>query len=144
MPSETADYPHKLKELIRLFDGLTRQERMELLLEFADRLPEVPQRLGQDTSQRQPVHECMTPTWIYVEPEGESARIYVEVAEEAPSIRAVATLIIEGCQGAPREQILAVSVDLAVQVFGPEMVGQRRYGLAGLISSIKQAVAALG
>jgi cysteine desulfuration protein SufE len=143
MHSDTADYPQKLEESIGLFDGLTREERMELLLEFADRLPEVPQRLRDDTSQRRPVHECMTPTWIYVEPDGESARIYVEVAEEAPSIRAVATLIIEGCQGAPREQILAVPVDLAVQIFGPEMVGQRRYGLAGLVGNIKRAVAAL-
>ncbi len=144
MHSDTADYPHKLQQSIGLFDGLTREERMELLLEFADRLPEVPPRLRQDETQRRPVHECLTPTWIYVEPDGESARIYVEVGEEAPSIRAMATLIIEGCQGTPRAQILAVPVDLAVQIFGPELVGQRRYGLAGLISSIKQAVRGLG
>lgn len=143
MTSNALGYPAKLEDLIELFDGLTREERMEMLLEFSDRLPEVPARLRHDESKRQPVHECMTPTWVYVEPEGESARIYVEVAEEAPSIRAMATLIIEGCHGASRAQILAVPVDLAVRVFGPEMVGQRRYGLAGLVSSIKRAIAAL-
>ena len=143
MGANRPNYPEKLDELIALFDGLTREERMEMLLEFSDNLPEVPDRLRQDEEKRLPVHECMTPTWVYVEPEGDSARIFVEVSEEAPSIRAIASLIIEACAGAPREQILAVPVDLAVRVFGPEMVGQRRYGLAGLVSQIKRAVAAL-
>jgi cysteine desulfuration protein SufE len=142
--NEQPNHPPKLDELTALFDGLGRQERMEMLLDFADRLPEVPERLRKEESQRHPVHECLTPTWVYVEPDGDGARIFVEVSEEAPSIRAIAALIIEASQGATREQIAAIPVDLAVRIFGPEMVGQRRYGLAGMVGQIKRAVSELG
>jgi cysteine desulfuration protein SufE len=134
-------YPAKLEELVQLFDDLPRQERIDMLLEFANALPEVPEHLKLDEAKRQPVHECLTPTWVYVEPRGESADIYVEVGESAPTIKAVAAVIIEGSQGAPRSEILSIPPELPVRIIGPEMVGQRRFGLAALVNHIKRAVA---
>lgn len=138
-----ATCPEQMEALVSLFDGQPRQARIDLLLEFARSLPEVPERLRADPAARQPVHECLTPTWVYVEPDGDSAHIWVEVGESAPTIQAVAAVIIEGCRGLPREQILSLPPDLPIRIIGPEMVGQRRIGLAGLLGQIKRAVAAL-
>ena len=139
-----ADYPEKLHELVAMFDGLPRQDRIDLLLEFAESLPEVPEHLKQDETSQHAVHECLTPVWVYVEPVDESVAIYVEVGEPAPTIRAVASILIEGCEGAPREQILAIPADLPVKIIGPEMVGQRRLGLGALVKHVQRVVAELG
>lgn len=134
-------YPARLEEILEEFDGLTRPERMEMLIDYSDRLPEVPERLKQEKDPDHQVHECRTPTWVYVEPSGESANIYVEVEESAPTIRAIADIIIEGSKNAPRRQILAIPDDIPVRVLTPEIGMQRIYGLSGLINNIKREVA---
>lgn len=139
MPTDVA-YPAKLAEIVELFDDLPRQDRIDLLLEFAGELPDVPAQL-RGTAAADPVHECLTPVTVYTVPAAEGAEIYIEVGEEAPTIKAVASVVIQGCEGATREEILAIPGDLPVRIIGPEMVGQRRFGLAALIQHIKAAVA---
>lgn len=138
-----ATYPARLEELVRQFEELPRQDRIDLLLEYADALPAVPAEI-RIRIDPEPVHECQTPVTVYVEPDGDSARIYVEVGEAAPTIAAVASILIEGCAGAPRAEILAVPNTLPVRMIGPEMVGQRRIGLAALIDHVKRAVSRMG
>lgn len=136
-------WPVKLEELVTQFEGLPRRDRIDLLLEFAAALPPVPADVRAHEAAAQEVHECLTPVMLFVLPDGDSARIYVEVGAEAPTVNAVSAVLIEGCAGAPREQIAKVPSDLPVRIIGPDMVGQRRIGLAGLVNRIKRAVAEL-
>ena len=131
--------PPALAELLEQFDGLPRQDRIDLLLDFAASLPPVPDRL-RGSAAAQPVHECLTPVTIYVEADGESAAIWVEVGETAPTIAAVAAVILEGCAGAPRTVIGRLPSDLPLRIIGPEMVGQRRLGLMALVNHLTRAV----
>lgn len=137
-------WPAKLAELVALFDDLPRQERIDLLLEFADSLPAVPAELRARAGAGQPVHECLTPVTIYVEPNEGRPRFFIEVGETAPTISAVAAVLQEGCAGATKAEILAIPTDLPVRIIGPEMVGQRRLGLMALLHHLKRAVAEAG
>ncbi len=142
MGIETVGYPAALEELVAQFEGLLRQDRIDLLVEYANSLPPVPPELLATRDANQ-VHECMTPVWVWAQPGEPGPRIHVEVNETAPTIKAVAAVLIEGCAGATPAQILAIPEDLPVRIIGPDMVGQRRFGLAALIRHIKRKVGAL-
>lgn len=131
--------PAALEELVSQFDGLPRQDRIDLLVEYADSLPPVPEELLAARDENQ-VHECMTPVWVWVRTGDDGPELYVDVHETAPTIKAVAAVLIEGCRGATPAEILAIPPDLPVRIIGPDMVGQRRYGLAALIRTIQRKV----
>lgn len=140
--AETSLYP-PLETLVAQFDGLPRQDRIDLLIEYAQALPPVPEELLANRDEHQ-VHECLTPVWVWVRRGADGLELFVEVHEAAPTIKAVAAVLIEGLRGADAAAILAVPEDLPVRIIGPEMVGQRRIGLAALIRHIKRKVVELG
>ncbi len=142
MGIEHFDYPPQLDAIVTDFKTLDRNDRIQLLLDYAARLPEVPDRLRNRPDLAHGVPECRAQLTFYVEVDGDGIQLWIEMVEQASVVAAVATILIEGCAGAPREQLLAIPSDLPIRVIGPEMVGQRRYGLMMLVERIKRAVAA--
>ena len=53
--------PPALQEIVEQFREATPRERMELLLEFSDGLPPLPERLQSRRDQMEQVHECQAP-----------------------------------------------------------------------------------
>lgn len=129
MDAAAANYPPLLAELVATCDGLDRQGRIELLSDYARRLPPVPEAIRARRELAHWVTECRAQVTFYLTRDGDQVQLWIEMVEMAPVVAAVAAILIEGCTGATPAQIAAIPTDLPVRIIGPEMVGQRRYGL---------------
>jgi len=134
--------PNPLDSIISELKDADRQERIELLIDFARSLPPLPERLIplRDASHR--VEECQTPVYLFVDlVDGNRAEIHAEVPIETPTVRGFVSILVEGLNGATVEEILRVPNDLVDQVGLPEILGMLRVrGLTGVLVRLKREV----
>ena len=135
----------RLERIAQEFADLEPRERLELLLEFAEKLPPLPQRLQveRDAGMGR-VHECQTPVFLWVEPQDGRVRVYADVAPEAPTVKGFVSLLDEIYSGATPADALAVEAN-PVERFGLlEALGMMRMrGLHAIAHHIRQKIAAL-
>ncbi len=127
-----------LNSIISELKDADKQERIDLLIDFAKSLPALPERLvaHKDASHR--VEECQSPVYLFVEIEDGKAHYYADAPVEAPTVRGFVSLLIEGLNGATVEQVLGTPNDL-VEICGlREILGMLRVrGLHGVLRRLK-------
>lgn len=136
--------PPRLREIVEEFKASDRDEKLELLLEYADRMPPLPESL-QNHQHMEQVHECMSPVFVYAEREGAGLRFHFDVPEEAPTTRGYASLLAEGLRGCTPAQVAAVSSDF-IQEMGLHRVlsPQRLNGISAILAYMKRQALHLG
>jgi cysteine desulfuration protein SufE len=89
------------------------------------------------------VQECMTPVFLWVERDGSRVRLFIDVAEEAPTVQGLLSILHTAYDEATPEEIAAIPEDLLhrLQLTGSIRM-QRAVGLAGIVQRIKRQVAA--
>ena len=141
--------PAALAEIVDDFQALTEPERLQLLLEFSQGLPELPDRLKDHPELLEQVVECQSPLFLTIETERqgagspESVRLFFKAPPEAPTTRGFAGVLHEGLDGLTAPEILAVPDDM------PELLGLTRAitplrmrGMTAMLGRIKRKVAA--
>ncbi|MEI7646254.1 MAG: SufE family protein [Chloroflexales bacterium] len=138
------DLPPRLREIVEEFRESDRDEKLELLLEYADRMPPLPEAL-QGHQHMEQVSECMSPVFVYAEREGTGVCFHVDVPPEAPTTRGYATLLAEGLRGSTPAQVAAVSPDF-IQEMGLHRVlsPQRLNGISAILAYMKRQALRLG
>lgn len=134
--------PAKLQEIIDDFQALTEAERLELLLEFSESLPDLPERFAEHPELLEQVVECQSPLFLTVEREGEhGVAIYFSAPPEAPTTRGFASVLHEGLEGLTDEEILAVPDDMPHQLgLARAITPLRLRGMTAMLGRIKRAV----
>src|SRR5436305_6797780 len=118
-----------------------RQERIELLIDFAKNLPPLPERLVAHKDETHRVEECQSPVYLFVELEGDRVALHADAPIEAPTVRGFVSLLVEGLNGASIEEILQVRDDLIDRLGLPEILGMLRVrGLGGVLRRLKAEV----
>ncbi len=133
--------PSELDAIVAELRDSDRQERIDLLLDFARQLPPLPDRLlaHKDASHR--VEECQSPVYLFVEFDGAKARLFADAPIEAPTVRGFVSILLTGLDGATIEEILAVPADLVEQSGLTEILGMLRVrGLSGVLRRLKAEV----
>ncbi|QDV37845.1 SufE family protein [Tautonia plasticadhaerens] len=134
--------PAALDELVEELRDADRQERIELLIDLANDLPPLPDRLSHHKDEAHRVPECQSPVFLFLEREGPKVRIFAEVPPEAPTVRGFVCLLVQGLDGATAAEILDVPNDLIQRTGMAELLGmQRASGLAGVLRRLKLMVA---
>ena len=59
--------PNNLQEIVDDFASMSREEKLETLIAFAESMPDLPERFQEERSKMEPVPECMTPVFIIAE-----------------------------------------------------------------------------
>jgi cysteine desulfuration protein SufE len=128
-----------LDHIIEELREADKQERIDLLIDLAKSLPTPPERLADGLhNEAHRVPECMSPVFLYLEPEGDRMRIYADAPIEAPTVRGFVAMLVEGLDGVTVEEILAVPHDLVERAGIQELVGmQRAAGLPGILRRLK-------
>lgn len=118
--------PTRLAEIVDEFASAPRDVVLEMLLEFSDVVPPLPDDLA-DREGMEQVPECQTAFFLRarVAPDGTVETLF-DCPPEAPTTRAFAGILHEGLAGASAEQVLAVPDDL-----------YQRMGLAQAISPLR-------
>jgi len=130
----------KLFELKDEFEGLDDQERLQVLLDFAETLPAESGKydplFGNEACR---VQECQTPVFLRVGVEAGKTFIEADVPRKSPTVRGLVSLIVEGIDQAPPDEVLNLPDDL-LPVFGLEnALGMtRQQGVLGMMARIKR------
>ncbi|KAB1949345.1 SufE family protein [Micromonospora sp. ALFpr18c] len=120
-----ADMPARLAEIVDEFAAAPRDLVLEMLLEYADVIPPLPDGAAREGMEQVP--ECQTAFFLRarVTPEGTVETLF-DCPPEAPTTRAFAGILADGLAGASAEEVLAVPDDL-----------YQRMGLAQAISPLR-------
>lgn len=134
---------HKLDSIIEQFAELEPRERLELLLEFAEGLPPLPQRFQAERERAEHrVHECQTAVFLWVEVVGGRVQIQAEVAPEAPTVKGFVGILADAFSGATPQEVLAAPADLLQRLGLVESLGMvRMRGLQAILNRIRREVA---
>jgi cysteine desulfuration protein SufE len=131
----------QLRELGADFASLGVDDRLNLLLEFADSLPEVPQELRDHPDLLERVVECQSPVFLYVEVAGETVQIHFTVPREAPTTRGFASILHSLLNGRTPSEVLAASDTIPDSLSLAEAVSPLRLrGMRGMLHRIKRQV----
>lgn len=134
--------PTALAAIAEDFNAIPDTERLNLLLEFSNELPQLPERLAKHPEVLEPVLECQSPISIIVELDGEDVAIYASAPPEAPTTRGFASILIQGLQGCSPEEVLAVPADFPQSLGLTKLVSPLRLrGMGGMLARIKRQVA---
>lgn len=131
--------PSALKEIIEEFKWCEGQEKLELLLQYALELPELPAWLKSDPTRMEPIPECMTP--VYVQAENRNGRLtfYFDVPAESPMVRGYASLMRKGLDQTTPEEVLKVPSDFFYALGLHQVLShQRLNGLSAILAHMKQ------
>jgi cysteine desulfuration protein SufE len=131
-----------LDAIITELSDADRQERIELLIDYAKSLPPLPDRLAEHKDAAHRVEECQSPVFLFVEVEGERVAIHADAPIEAPTVRGFVSVLVGGLDGATVEEVLSVPNDLIDRIGLPEILGMLRVrGLSGVLRRLKTEVA---
>jgi cysteine desulfuration protein SufE len=148
--TDTVELPASLREIADDFAELTAPERLQLLLEFSEGLPALPERYAGSLDSMEQVHECQSPIFLAVEVADEPAdepgrrpvHLYFSAPPEAPTTRGFAGILHEGLDGLTVDEVLAVPEAAPYQFSLGEAVSPLRLrGMVGMLSRIKRQVA---
>ena len=136
--------PAPLAELVDDFADVGPKERLQLLLELSQELPELPQRYTDAASTMEQVPECQSPLFLAVEVEDEGDRavhLFFSAPREAPTTRGFASIMSTGLDGQPAAEVLAVPDDFYLALgLGQAVSPLRLRGMAAMLGRIKNLV----
>ncbi|MFC8850196.1 MULTISPECIES: SufE family protein [unclassified Micromonospora] len=120
------EMPTKLAEIVDELADTPRELVLEILLEYADVIPPLPEELAGREGMEQ-VPECQTAFFLRAEVNPDrTVTTWFDCPPEAPTTRAFAGILAEGLAGANADEVLAVPDDL-----------YQRMGLAQAISPLR-------
>ncbi|MBP7690593.1 MAG: SufE family protein [Anaerolineales bacterium] len=131
--------PARLQNIVEDFALCEGKEKLELLLQFSEQLPPLPERLSAHKDQMEPVPECMSPVFAHAEVEAGRFQFFLDVPAEAPTVRGFAAILSLGLADATPQQILDVPL-VFYQQMGLQTVlsGQRLNGMRAILARLKQ------
>lgn len=135
-----SELPETLQNIVADFQIMEGQEKLEYLLELADRLPPLPDWLAARRDSMDVVHECMTTVFAYAQKDGQGGiRFFLDVPPESPTVRGYATILQEGLSGATLGEIESVPTEFYLQM-GLQSVlsGQRLNGIGAILDHMKR------
>ena len=131
-----------LEDLIDDFNSIGVKDRLTLLLEYSDNLPELPQKYSDHPDLLERVEECQSPIYLFVEVDGSSkVNLFFSAPAEAPTTRGFASILHEALDGKTAEEVLAVDEDFANRIGLAEAVSPLRMrGMRAMLHRIKRQV----
>jgi cysteine desulfuration protein SufE len=131
--------PPSIDKILRRFATLSPDMTRQALVQYAGRLPPLPERFqGMDAEQYR-VHECQTPVAIFPEVVDGRMHYHADLPRESAALRALLAMIFEAVNGQPPETVLGIPPDFVRQVMGKIGLQAREAGLNAMVERLKRA-----
>ncbi len=134
--------PPGIDKILRRFQTLGPDLTRQALVQYANRLPPLPERYQGIDAEQYRVHECQTPVAIFPEVVDGRMHYHADVPRESAAIRALLAMIFEAVNGQPPETVLAIPPDFVRQVMGKIGLQAREAGLMAMVERLKRAARA--
>ncbi|MCC5947707.1 MAG: SufE family protein [Nitriliruptoraceae bacterium] len=119
--------PPNLANVVNDFAASPPELKVELLVEYTDKVPALPDRYTDHPERLEQVEECQTPFFLATEIDDEDRiTVWFDCPPEAPTTRGFAGILAEGLNGARVDEVLAVPDDF-----------HHDLGLAAVISPLR-------
>jgi cysteine desulfuration protein SufE len=134
----------RLAEIVEDFNALPGQERLQLLLEFSDDLPALPERYAGHRDLLEQVPECQSPLFLAVEVAPDDVvHLFFDAPPEAPTTRGFAGILQAGLDGLDADEVLATPAEFTGQLGLTDLVSPLRLrGMAAMLARIKRQIRA--
>jgi len=132
----------RLQEIADDFQAVAGQDRLQLLLEFSQELPPLPDRYAEHHDLLEPVPECQSPLFLAAEvgPDA-TVHLFFDAPPEAPTTRGFAGILYAGLDGLDADEILATPAEFTSQLGLQDLVSPLRLrGMAAMMGRIKRQV----
>lgn len=132
----------RLQEIVDEFKAVPDKDRLQLLLEFSDELPPLPERYAQRRDLLEPVPECQSPLFLAVEVQNDdTVRLFFDAPPEAPTTRGFAGILHAGLDQLSADEVLATPGEFSSQLGLQDLVSPLRLrGMAAMLGRIKRQV----
>ena len=135
MPKESA------ADLIEDFQAIGVKDRLNLLLEFSENLPELPPRYADHPDLLERVEECQSPIFLFVEVTDGIVHLFFTAPAEAPTTRGFASILHAVIDGLSVADVLSFDGDFPGKIGLTEAVSPLRIrGMRGMLARIKRQV----
>lgn len=130
------------QEIIAAFAEVPQNLKLELLLEYSEALPSLPERYQNHPELLERVEECQSPVYLFVElDDSNTVNIFLTAPDEAPTTKGFASILQLALDNQKAETVLAFE-DSFVDALGiTDLVSPLRIrGLQGMLMRIKRQV----
>ena len=138
----TEQLPDGLAQIREDFLELGLKDRLQLLLEFSNELPELPAHYADHPDLFERVEECQSPVFIFVDIDDATiVHLYAMAPKEAPTTRGFASILVQGLAGLTVDEVLAVPDDFPNTIGLTEAVSPLRIrGMTALLGRTKRQI----
>jgi cysteine desulfuration protein SufE len=132
----------RLAEIVEDFNALPGQQRLQLLLEFSDDLPPLPERYAGHRDLLEQVPECQSPLFLAVEvAPDDTVHLFFDAPPQAPTTRGFAGILQTGLDGLNADEVLATPSEFTSQLGLTDLVSPLRLrGMAAMLARIKRQI----
>jgi cysteine desulfuration protein SufE len=130
------------QEIVSAFAEVPQNLKLELLLEYSENLPTLPERYKDHPELLERVEECQSPVYLFVELDEQNVvSIFLTAPDEAPTTKGFASLLQLALDKQPADTVLNFD-DSFVDALGiTDLVSPLRIrGLQGMLMRIKRQV----
>ncbi len=141
---ELADIPPKLADMVSMFAGMDRQERIQALIDMGEKFKPVPDDVAsQPYPESARVPHCESEAFVFSKPNPDgTVKFYFDVLNpQGISAKATAVILDRSISGAPLDQIAKIPADIIYDIFGRELSMGKNMGLTGMVNLCKFAAA---
>jgi len=133
--------PSKLQEIVDDFASMSREEKLETLIGYAESLSPMPDWLKEQRDKLEDVPECMTPVCLFGEKQPDGGVLFhFDIPPQSPTVRGLAAILANGLNGSKPDEILAVPADFFLPMNLQEAISQQRIsGFIGILAHMKHA-----
>lgn len=123
------------------FLALEQRERLEMLLEFSNELPDLPERYQEHPDLFERVEECQSPVFITVEITDGRVHLFATAPKEAPTTRGFASILVQGIDGLTVDEVLGIPDDFPNTIGLTAAVSPLRIrGMTALLGRTKRQI----
>lgn len=134
--------PTPLATVVDRFRAAPRDLRVQALLQYAKRVPPLPDELAGDRSALEQVHECQTPFFLATRVDDEGlVHLFFDAPAESPTVRGFAGILREGLEDQPWQTVLDVPPDFYTSMGLESVVSPLRLrGMGAILARLKRQV----
>ena len=134
------EVPEKLNQTLDALSMIPdRSERIQLLIDIAERSQDVPPRVATrpfPEEHRVPACESEAFVWAERRPDGNLDFHFAVENPQGISAKAMAVILRDTLSGQPLDQVAAVPQDVVYKVFGNELSMGKSMGLMGMVGMV--------
>lgn len=134
------EVPEKLSQTLDALSMIPdRSERIQLLIDIAERFQEVPPSIAArpfPEDHRVPACESEAFVWAERRPDGTLDYHFAVENPQGISAKAMAVILRDTLSGQPLDQVAAVPQDVVYKVFGNELSMGKSMGLMGMVGMV--------